>query len=490
MELLRIALHSGPFSASLDLNQSGESVMRFVTRLLYAAAIAVGGTVALADDVKPAAPATPAVPALPLAPARKADDKKPEKKLTEEEQAELEYKKYLEAQQKAMAEMAKLASHEQTVEVKVTGADKKNTLQTLTMTADNRVLALVAPPRGYGVPTKGASAEVQVFDLDGKKVDTWTIGFHAHAVNSAADGTVYVAGDGMVARFDKAGKPVGEPMELPHITELFKDKDALKKKAEEQLKVEKEQQAEMIKSVTKQMEDRIKKIEETRKDERTKAQERQLEQAKSMLKAYQDMETEGKGRTVESVIAGMTGRVRIINGIAVSEKDVFIACGEGAGYGYAIWRFDRDMKNPKQVLKGLGGCCGQMDVQTSGDDIIVAENTKHQFARYDRDGKKLGSYGKRGADTDPACFGSCCNPMNTRCAGGTGDIFTAESEGVVKRFSAAGSFIGVAGTVKISGGCKNVAIGVSGDGEKIVFCDQPGSKFYVLAKKTDKVEKK
>ena len=50
-----------------------------------------------------------------------------------------------------------------------------------------------------------------------------------------------------------------------------------------------------------------------------------------------------------------TGRLRIINGITISEKDIFIACGETKGYGYAIWRMDHDFKNAKQVLASIGG---------------------------------------------------------------------------------------------------------------------------------------
>jgi hypothetical protein len=145
---------------------------------------------------------------------------------------------------------------------------------------------------------------------------------------------------------------------------------------------------------------------------------------------------------------------------------------------------DRDLKNPKKVLGDVGGCCGQMDVQAMGKDLLVAENTKHQFARYDRDGKKLGGYGKRGEDTNPACFGGCCNPMNLRASGG--DILTAESEGVVKRFSGAGEFREVVGAVKIAGGCKNVAVAASADGSKVYFCDQPGGRFFILAKRADK----
>ena len=88
-------------------------------------------------------------------------------------------------------------------------------------------------------------------------------------------------------------------------------------------------------------------------------------------------------------------------------------------------------------MTGLRGCCSQMDVQVDGEDLLVAQNCDHQWGRYTRDGKKIGSWGKRGAETDPTCFGSCCNPMNLR-AGKNGEIYTAESEGIIKRFSAKG----------------------------------------------------
>jgi len=62
----------------------------------------------------------------------------------------------------------------------------------------------------------------------------------------------------------------------------------------------------------------------------------------------------------------------------------------------ARFYFDRnDLKNAKEILSGVGGCCGQMDIQVHGADLLVAENTKHQFARYDREGKRLGGWGGR-----------------------------------------------------------------------------------------------
>jgi len=389
-----------------------------------------------------------------------------------------------EAQQaKIRADLAKKATHEQTAEIKVTGAAPGTALQTLCLAADGKVLALVAPPRGYTAPVKNVSSEVQVYSPDGKLLTSWKLGFHAHSINAGPDGTVYVAGDARVARFGKDGKAIGEPAELAHVTTLLKDKDALRAKAEVSLKREKEQMAKSMGEAKKQFTEQVKRLEAKAEADRTKTEQRQLTQYKALLKNYEENETFYAKRTVEDVLGGLVGRLRIINGVAVSDSHVFVACGETEGYGYAVWRMDRDLTNPKQILSAIGGCCGQMDIQVQGGDLLVAENTRHQFARYDRDGKKLGSYGKRGQDTDPACFGGCCNPMNVRAAGSSGDVFTAESEGVVKRFSASGEFAGVVGTVPVNGGCKNVAIGVSADGSRVYFCDQPGGRFFILARR-------
>ena len=142
-----------------------------------------------------------------------------------------------------------------------------------------------------------------------------------------------------------------------------------------------------------------------------------------------------------------------------------------------------DLTNAKKITANISGCCGQMDVQCCGDDIVVAENTKHRFARYDRDGKELAAGGKRGKETDPGCFGGCCNPMNVKACGA--DVLTAESEGIIKKFGPTGEFKGIVGSVKISGGCKNVAVGSNPDASRVYFCDQPGSRVLILAKKDD-----
>lgn len=450
-------------------------------RNFFALLTAAACGTAWADEPKPAVLIVPAQ----QVEAKKADDKKTDdkkkKELTEEEQAELEYKKYLEEQAKQLAEVAKKASHLQSGEVKVKAESSRGTLQTLVLADDNRILALVAQPRGFNSAGKKTVSEIHAYDFDGKKLNDWTVDFHAHAIGAAPDGTVYVAGDGRVASYDKDGKVIGKPAELPHIADMFKDMDALRKKAEEELKKQQEQMKASLKAARKQFEDRIKKIEEVKEEERTKAQQRQLEQAKSILKSYDEMEKQDRGMSVDQYINSMTARARTINAVAVSDTDVYIACGETEGWGYAVWRFTRDLTEPKKILSDLGGCCGQMDVKTHGGNLVVALNTKKQFGIYNRDGESLGTHGLTGGNS----FGGCCNPMNTCTNGSSGDIFTAESEGIVRRFSPKGDFIGVVGTVKISGGCKNVAIGATSNGEKIVFCDQPGSRFLILSKKDD-----
>lgn len=358
--------------------------------------------------------------------------------------------------------------------------EKGMAIQTLCLDGKGRVVGLVAPPKPYGAPTKGSTAEIHLFDADGKPIKKWAVNFHATAVNCGPDGSIYVAGDAKIAKFDADSKQIGETTELPHVTAILKDKEGLKTKAEAQLKKEKEQMAQIYSNARKQLTEQLKKIEDKKPEDRSKTEERQIEQFKQLIKQYEQIENDYKNRTVVQVIEETTGRMRVANGMAVSEKDVFVACGD-VGYGYAVWRFTKDLKGPKQILSEIGGCCGQMDIQCHGNDVLVAENTKHQFTKYDRDGKKLGSFGKRGLDTDPTCFGGCCNPMNLRAIG-TGDVYTAESEGVIKRFGPSGEFIETAAMVRLDGGCKNVSLAVSADATKIYFCDAPMSKFHILEK--------
>lgn len=458
--------------------------MTFLRRTALLAGFSLAGAIAVADEPKTA-------PAVKLAPAEKKDDAKTEKQKAEEEakkqQEEIEKaQREYEAQiKKAQQEGEKLASHKLHKEVKLTGKSG-NGLQTLAVDADGRVLALVAPPRGYSAAQKGVSSAVHILDGDGKETDKLTVDFHATAVNAAPDGTIFVAGDGKLAKFDKKGKAIGGAVELPFIAEALKDKDKMKAKAEKQVKDQKES----FQKIVQQYKDRLAKLEEKEKaakekgEELTKAEATQLKQSKQILESYKQTEQYYESVTVESVLEGMLGRVKIVNSVSANDKELFLVCGETEGYGYSLWRMDLDLKNAKKIMGGMSGCCGQMDVQCCGGDIVVAENTKHRFARYDRDGKELATGGKQGKETDPGCFGGCCNPMNVKACGE--DVLTAESEGLIKRFGPTGEFKGVVGSVAISGGCKNVAVGSNADASRVYFCDQPGSRVLILAKKEEK----
>jgi hypothetical protein len=367
-------------------------------------------------------------------------------------------------------------SHTKETSVAVKSTDGKMRLQTLTVDAEGRVLGLVAMPRTFN-STTASSSEVQVFSPEGKKLADWKVPFHAQCLNTAADGTVFVAGSGKVAKFDKSGKLLAQ-IELPHLKKLLADTDGIRKEAQEQL----DQQKKAFETNYKRFEEMKKTLEAIAEEKRTPLQTRQLAQYEQILKNYENTKKFYESRKVDDIVNQTLSRLRVINGVAVSNKDVFIACGESKGYGYAVWRMTPDFKDATLILSAQRGCCGQFDIQVNGEELLIAQNTMHAWVRYDRDGKEIGKHGKRGQDTDPECFGGCCNPMNLR-ANAKGEIFTAESEGIIKRYSSKGDFLGVVGHAPLTGGCKNVGVGASPDGSRVYFCDQPGSAIIIMVKK-------
>ncbi len=447
--------------------------MLLLRRCLLLAAFTSAGALALAEDPKPT----------------KADEANKAARAAADEAVRTAAEKVQQAaealQNKSQETAEKLATHKFVKEVKLSGKNG-NALQTLAVDGTGRVLALVAQPRGFSEPMKAVTSEIHVLDSEGKNTGVWTVNFHANALNAGSDGTVYVAGDGKLAKFDKDGKMIGEVIELPFIVDMLKDKAGMKVKAEKQIKAQKDSFEKMVK----QYKDRQTKLEEKEKEAKTKGEElgksdvAQLKQNKDILESFQESGKYYDSMTVESVMKDLLGRVKVINSVSVNEKELYIVCGENEGYGFGLWRMDLDLKNAKKITANLSGCCGQMDVQCCGEDIVIAENTKHRFARYDRTGKELAAGGKRGQETEPGTFGGCCNPMNVKACGG--DVLTAESEGLIKRFGPTGEFKGIVGSVKIAGGCKNVAIGVNADATRIYFCDQPGSRVMILAEKDKK----
>ena len=95
--------------------------------------------------------------------------------------------------------------------------------------------ALPPRPKSFGLPVKDTTSEVQIYSKDGKLLRTVTANFHVNSVAGGPDGSIYLAGDAKVARFDRAGKQVAV-IDLPHMREILAGSDDLKKRAEDQIK--------------------------------------------------------------------------------------------------------------------------------------------------------------------------------------------------------------------------------------------------------------
>lgn len=425
------------------------------------------------------------------------------------------------------------STHAESKDVVIKG-DNGETLQTFCLGSAGRIFALLAKPVQYGAGRQSQSmggGEVRVFDADGTQLSKWTLDFAPQRIAAAPGGDIVVGGSGQLARFSAEGKPLGRS-ESPHLASVLGDKDSLRKAAEEQHRSSIDSYVEQLKQFEEQAKDLEAAIKKQEADLPKKAvkpdaadsgdkkarpagkvkkattstfsvfslftvetttetaadsdappfgngTQQQLKMIRQMADTYRHMLDSEKKRTVEDVMAEITARLQKIHGIAVGKNDVFVATAVTKGYGYAVWRMSADFKDAKQIVTGLSGCCGQIDVQCRDDKLFVAENSRHRVVSYDREGKRIDAWGKRDRDGEGGGFGGCCNPMNL-CFLKDGEVVTSESEGLVKRFSPAGEFLGLIGKAKVSGGCKNVAVAASPDDKRIYFYDLQGSKIIIL----------
>lgn len=182
-----------------------------------------------------------------------------------------------------------------------------------------------------------------------------------------------------------------------------------------------------------------------------------------------------------------------ISGIAVSKRHVFATFGTGWSTvsRAKLFRFDRELENPKMLDDDLRGCCMRCDLVTDGKVVYLAENSAHRVVGYNRNGKELSTWGSRSREGLEG-FGACCNPMNL-CFDGDGVLYTAESGiGRIKRYSKEGemlSLVGYVGTDRfVHGGahaasCSNMAIVATPDGNRIYVMDYNHNMIRVLQKK-------
>ena len=193
-------------------------------------------------------------------------------------------------------------------------------------------------------------------------------------------------------------------------------------------------------------------------------------------------------------------RPKRISGIAVTDRDVFVAFGSGWSLGSKskLYRFDLELQNPQALADGLRGCCQRCDIKSREGVVYLAENSAHRVVQYDREGNVLKKWGERGRD-DLKTFGACCNPMNI-CFDGQGVLYTTESGlGRVKRYTPDGEFIDLVGYVGterfwhgsgLAASCSNMAIAVTGDGRRVYVMDYKNNRIRVLDKKATEADVK
>jgi hypothetical protein len=187
---------------------------------------------------------------------------------------------------------------------------------------------------------------------------------------------------------------------------------------------------------------------------------------------------------LDQMKASLTARRGEVTGLAVTERDVFMAVPAPNDFTFRVYRFDHALKDPRLVVEKLRGCCGQMDIQAHKENLWIPHNARHSVESRDRDGKELSKFGQAGK-VKPADFGGCCEPKNMRVLA-NGEVLVAESgpPTCIKRFSADGKFIEVVAMAKAKGDCVRVTVEASADGRRIYLLDTERDAIRVYATKT------
>lgn len=396
------------------------------------------------------------------------------------------------------ADIDEKATHLQTRTIDLTQGQRDSmTVNAFCLTSKGEIL--VAVGNGPG--------EIRIFSDEGKLLRSWKMSVKPEAVNTTSDGTILVGGEGRLFHFAADGKVLTEA-ESPHAESLRKNTESLREEAIAYLDRSKNgNSAEAMKARVASYEEIIAQLEKKRESETLTKQETQLLAAlpkaldvwKSELAEMEEKEKSeaadgDKKKEVgpdEQAIATqvnrmMKSKMRIAS-ISTDGESVFVATPDLKGYGFAVWKLNQSLAEGTQIVNGLRGCCGQMDVQACKNGLYVAENSRKRVICYDSKGEEVRQWGKSDR-TGLDGFTSCCNPMNV-CFNQAGDVFTAESNtGRIKRFSAEGEFLNFVGDVKLVPGCKNVSIAVAADGSKVYMLDLTRNHIVVMEKKPESPE--
>lgn len=335
---------------------------------------------------------------------------------------------------------------------------------------------------------------IAVLDREGKLTSRWKIDVTPEALTVAPDGSIYAAGLGKIIQLDASGK-ILRTVESPHLKELPPLPEITEAESEDTEESKKEKAA-RITELTGEMKPFQKRLSDSYKDllaaRKEKDQdkivqvrldmEKLMEQYKILYSQRNALQSDPKSLALQRRTAAV--QARSVKSIAVTETDIFLCCPPKKGYSPVVWRMNHDFGDAQIIVKGLSGCCGQMNIATIHGKLVVPENGRMRVRIFERDGKALYTWGEDERDNAESGFGSCCNPMNLSFDK-DGNILTSEaSVGAVKRFSLDGRFLGPVAKSKIVPGCKHTPIGISPDGNFLYILDITQRQIVVM-KKTD-----
>ena len=340
------------------------------------------------------------------------------------------------------------------------GASTK--LHTFCLGKDGNILA------GCGMSGDG---HIRIFTPEGKYVGRWGLPIVPEAIHCDAKGEVLVAGESKVVRLSATGKTL-VTKEAPHVKAIMGDKDKIREQIINQSKGRAESYARTIEIYEKQiklLEDKSEESGELSESDQRRLQtyQRAHKSLSATLKRYEAEEDSGPSEAqIEAQMKSLLGRKLAVASISSAGDEIFIATGMAAGYGYQVFKTDRNFEGAVSIVDGLRGCCGQMDVQVNEGGVFVAENSRHRVAHFDMTGKLVGEWGGRDR-TGETGFSSCCNPMNV-CFGPGQCVYTAEATtGLIKQFGKDGKLMSYVAKVKLVPGCKKVSIASSADGKHL-----------------------
>ena len=362
----------------------------------------------------------------------------------------------MEAEQRALEKQLRedpawQPSHSQVGVIRVSAVPKDDFVHSFCLTPEGNVLVGCGGKRQVvemtddkpAVHTESDPTELRTYTPEGGLEKTWKVDTEPQAIAVLPDGTIFVAGDGQLLKLDSDGKVLAKA-KMPSLAD---EKPAGKKDKGEKDEKKAGQSKAKVSVVT------------------------AIAQAAGLVEVG-SFASDGNDANAKAQAVVMEQYRRTATGLALTDTEVFVVSLGSKGWGYSVWRMDHDFQQPKEIITGLTGCCGQMDIQAANGDLWVPENARHRVTRYDRDGKKLASFGKNDRKAADG-FGGCCEPKNLAIGPG-GDIFTAESGEpvVVKRFSQDGKFQNVVAIPKYKTGCVHVCVAAAQDGR--IFILNPG----------------